>query len=209
MKARSKIIWVGAAIFALAIACIGPPAPPKAPNRICAIFQQYPNWRNDAERSSRRWGIPVPVMMAIMRHESGFKADARPPRTTCCLFLPGPRPSSAYGYSQALDGTWDMYKRKTGNRWADRDDFADAIDFVGWYCHVSYKECGIRKTDARNLYLAYHEGWAGYRRGTYRRKRYLQSYAGQVAATAARYQSQMAACKRPAARSGRSCLWFF
>ncbi len=195
------------ALLLLSAACAGPQVP-KEPNRLCAIFRQHPDWHESADRARRRWGVPIPVMMAILYHESGFRPDARPPRTTCLWVLPGPRPSTAYGYPQALDSTWDLYRRKTGNRRADRDDFADAVDFVGWYCHISHLECGIRKDDARNLYLAYHEGWTGYRRNAYRRKGHVMAAARRVAATAARYETQMTACPQPAARH-RPCLWPF
>ncbi len=199
----------GLALLLLTAACAGAPSAPRDPKNLCGIFRQYPDWHAAADRSRRRWGVPVPVMMAILYHESGFRADAKPPRTSCLWVFPGPRPSSAYGYPQAIDSTWDLYRQKTGNRWADRDDFADAVDFVGWYCHISQLECGISKVDAHHLYLAYHEGWTGYRRGTFRRKGYVVNTARRVAATAARYQRQIPACPRPSLRRKRSCLWPF
>lgn len=196
-------------LILLTAACAGAPSAPRDPNHLCGIFEQYPDWHMAADRSRRRWGVPIPVMMAILYHESGFRAEAKPPRTTCLWVFPGPRPSSAYGYPQAIDSTWDLYRRKTGNRWADRDDFADAVDFVGWYCHISHLENGIPKTNGHHLYLAYHEGWAGYRRGTFRRNRYVLDTARRVAVTAARYQRQISACPAPSLRRKRSCLWPF
>jgi hypothetical protein len=199
----------GLAVLLLIAACAGAPPAPRDPSRLCSIFLEYPDWRAAADRSRRRWGIPIPVMMAILYHESGFRSDARPPRTSCLWIFPGPRPSTAFGYPQALDSTWDLYRRKTGNRGADRDDFADAVDFVGWYCRVSHLECGIPSGNAYHLYLAYHEGWTGYRRGAYRGKGHVLSAARRVAATAQRYRIQMTGCLRPASRNRRPCLWFF
>jgi hypothetical protein len=199
----------GLALLLLTAACAGAPPAPREPNSLRGIFREYPEWHRNADRSRRRWGVPIPVMMAILYHESGFRADARPPRTSCLWVFPGPRPSTAYGYPQALDGTWDLYRRKTGNRGADRDDFADAVDFVGWYCRVSRLECGIPSDNAYHLYLAYHEGWTGYRRGAYRGKRRVLNAARRVSATAARYASQMHDCPRPPLRPRRPCLWPF
>ena len=79
--------------------------------------------------------------------------------------IPLGRQSSALGYSQALDGTWDEYRSATGNRRADRTDIRDATDFVGWYSNKSRERNGIALNDARNLYLAYHDGHTGFARG--------------------------------------------
>jgi hypothetical protein len=148
-------------------------------------------------------------MMAIIHQESRFQAKAKPPRTTCLWIFPGPRPSTAYGYSQALDQTWDKYKQSAGNWGADRDDFADSVDFVGWYCNVSHAKCGIAKNDAYNLYLAYHEGHGGFCRKTYRKKAWLRSVAGKVASSARIYAKQLASCEREFQKRGGCCLWPF
>jgi hypothetical protein len=148
-------------------------------------------------------------MMAIMHQESKYEAKAKPPRTTCLYIFPGPRPSSAFGYSQALDSTWENYKRSTGNRGADRDDFGDSIDFIGWYCNVSHKQCGIAKDDAYSMYLAYHEGQGGFNRKTYRKKTWLKQVASKVNSRAKTYQKQLARCESEFQRRRGCCLWPF
>ena len=45
----------------------------------------------------------------------------------------------------------------------DRDDFDDALDFMGWFISKTYKVNGISKWDAYAQYLNYHEGWGGSR----------------------------------------------
>jgi len=189
-------------------ACIGPRKAPENPDNICKIFRENKKWYKSANASYQRWGTPVPVLMAIMHQESRFKARIKPPRTTCLCIFPGPRPSSAYGYSQALDSTWEKYKRATGNSGADRDDFDDAVDFIGWYCNLSHRKCGIAKNDAYNLYLAYHEGHGGFLRKTYRKKSWLLKVAGKVKRRSRSYQNQMALCEREFRRRG-CCLWPF
>jgi hypothetical protein len=180
-------------------------SPPSDVNNICAIFSEKDGWYDDAADARDEWGSPIPVMMAIMHQESKFKAKAKPPRKKIFGFIPGPRPSNAYGYSQALESTWDEYKRNAGRYGADRDDFGDAIDFIGWYNHQSYKRSGIPKTDANRLYLAYHEGHGGYNRKTYRKKQWLVAVAKKVNRRAATYSQQLRGCEDKLQDDG----WFF
>ena len=109
--------------------------------------------------------------------------------------IPLGRQSSAYGFSQALDGTWEQYQRETGKRRAKRDRIRDASDFIGWYMNKSYERNGIHPSDTRNQYLAYHEGHAGFARGTYNGKSWLLNVADDVDARARLYQAQLASCR--------------
>ena len=178
---------------------------PTKVDNICAIFQEKDDWYEDAAESRDDWNSPIPVMMAIMHQESRFKAKAKPPRRKILGFIPGFRPSNAYGYSQALDSTWDSYKRNAGRYGADRDDFADAIDFIGWYNDQSRRQCGIARDDTYSLYLAFHEGQGGYNRGTYRKKSWLMSVARKVQRRADTYRKQLARCEKELQDDG----WFF
>ena len=182
---------------------------PKDIDNICQIFRQERDWYSSAYKSSEKWRVSIPVLMAIMHQESKFKAEAKPPRTTCLFFFPGPRPSSAYGYAQALDETWEKYRSSTGKWGADRDNFADAIDFIGWYCNLSYSVCGIASNDTYNLYLAYHEGHNGFNRRTYRNRKWLEPVAWKVKRRADRYKSQLASCEGEFERPRPCCLWPF
>ncbi len=177
----------------LLIACTT--APPRNVNDACAIFSEYGDWFPAAKTASRRWNAPLPVLLAIIHQESAFQADAQPPRTWYLGFIPGPRPSSAYGYSQALDGTWEHYMAATGNRDADRDQFDDAVDFIGWYINESAKRNHIARNDAYNQYLAYHEGQGGFAKGSYRQKPWLMKRAQQVRQQADRYRAQLSRCE--------------
>ncbi|WP_240342505.1 transglycosylase SLT domain-containing protein [Methylococcus sp. EFPC2] len=168
--------------------------PPRNTSNLCSIFLEKDDWYGDANSSSRRWGVPVCLIMAIINQESSFVDDAKPARVRF-LGIPLWRPSSAYGYGQAKDETWDWYKSKTGNTGADRDEFADAADFVAWYIHQTSIATGIAPTDSYNQYLAYHEGQGGFRRGSWRAKPWLQGTARKVASVAWRYQKQLDACR--------------
>tara|TARA_R110002096_G_scaffold26138_6_gene80961 strand:+ start:439 stop:1044 length:606 start_codon:yes stop_codon:yes gene_type:complete len=179
-------------------------APPDQVEDACLILEDNGSWWRALRRSERRWGIPPAIQLAILKRESSFNANARPARRRLLGFIPGSRPSSAYGYAQALDGTWDEFQDDTGQPFADRDSFENAVDFVGWYGHLSGERSGIAPTDARALYLAYHEGHGGYNRGSYRSKGWLMQVADTVAADAARYQSQLNRCER---RLNRRRFW--
>ena len=109
--------------------------------------------------------------------------------------LPGPRPTSAFGYGQVLDGTWRDYQRSTQRPGADRDDFGDVTDFIGWYADGVRRRTGIAKDDAYRLYLAYHEGPEGYARGTHNKKAWLLRVARRVETRAATYQRQYDGCR--------------
>ncbi len=179
-------------VFSLA-ACTA--LPPKNSDNICATFREKDDWYTDAQESYKKWGVPISVQMAIMHQESHFVADAQPPRVWLVGIIPWFRPSSAYGYAQVKDETWDDYLDAAGGWTSDRDDFADAADFIGWYCNISHSRLGISKGDAKNLYLAYHEGHSGYKHKSYLKKAWLQRVADKVAYRARLFQSQLGACK--------------
>jgi hypothetical protein len=168
-------------------------APPTNQDDICAVFEQRPAWRDAVNASARKWGAPVPVQMAIIWRESSFRSHVRPPEKTY-LGVPIGHISSAYGFAQAIDGTWEWYREETGNRRADRTRFEDAADFVGWYMAKSWESNGIGMNDAFNQYLAYHEGHAGHRNGSYQAKQWLLEVATRVAEQTVRYRGQLRRC---------------
>jgi len=169
--------------------------PPSDPDDLCSIFRQKRGWYRAAQHSTERWGVPEAVQLAIIHQESRFIAGARPPRTRILWIFPGPRPSSAYGYGQILDGTWEEYRRSVGRSGAERDDFGDVTDFIGWYAESAHRRAGVTKNDAGALYLAYHEGVGGYSRGSHREKPWLGKVARKVSNRAARYQTQYDGCR--------------
>ena len=168
--------------------------PPRNLNDACSIVSQRPSYLKDMKRTERRWDVPVATQMATLYQESKFDADAQTPFRYALGVIPMGRQSTAYGYSQALDGTWDEYRNDSGNRGAKRDNFADATDFMGWYMHDTWEALGIAKHDTRNQYLAYHEGRGGYARGTYNSKAWLLRVASEVATRADMYERQLKAC---------------
>lgn len=171
--------------------------PPKNINNACAIIQEYPGWYYDMLDTYHRWGVPISVQLAIIRKESHFVADARPPMQYTLGFIPSGRASTAYGYAQALDGTWADFQRQTNQPRASRTNFSDASDFVGWYADRVHRKLGIPKSDAYNIYLAYHQGIAAYRRGSYLSQPGIMNYAQLVQNWAFNYAQQLQNCKIP------------
>ena len=188
-------ILLSAAVF-IPAACST--APPPRQENACVILKDNKDWYRAMRKSARKWGAPIGLQMAIVKQESSFKHDAKPERgkRRWLGLLPGKRPSSAYGYAQALDGTWAEYQRDTGKSGADRDEFNDAVDFIGWYVNRSGRMAGIRQHDYRAHYLAYHEGPNGFLRGTHRSKAWLVKTANLVHSNASRYENQIQGCKK-------------
>jgi len=177
--------------------------PPTNPDNLCDIFYEKDGWYEQAKRTEQRWGAPIHVKMAIMRHESAFRHNAKPPRYYFLGFIPWGYISSAEGYPQALDGTWRRYQRENNRRAASRHDFDDSLDFIGWYLHTSKRQIGLSSGDTYSHYLAYHEGQTGFKRGSWKAKPSVQRYAQRVAATANRYESQLSECRAGLENPGR------
>lgn len=184
------------AVCALVAGC-GPRqfSAPRNLDDACALGRERPQYLRAMQRAERRWGVPVHVQMATFHQESRLVGDARPPFRYTLEVIPMGRMSSAFGYSQALDGTWDEYLADTGNRRAQRTNIDDAADFMGWYMTRTRERNGIELTDARNQYLAYHEGHAGFARGSYNAKPWLLGVADRVAARAETYRMQLMSCR--------------
>lgn len=187
------------AIVMLVASCGGGGGSFKAPRDLdnaCAITSERPAYLRAMRDTRRRWGIPIAVQMAAIHQESKFIGDARTPHQYALGIIPIGRQSSAFGYSQALDVTWEEYLAETGKRRARRDDIRDATDFMGWYMDGSARRLGLSRTDAASQYLAYHEGRSGYAAGSYLGKPWLMAVAGKVQQRAQMYQAQLISCGR-------------
>ncbi len=188
------------AVIAVILALGGCASAPSRINNVCAVFEQrdgwFDNWYVAAKQTEREYGVPVPILMATIRKESGFSPRVKPPRTKLLGFIPWKRPSSAYGFSQALDGTWRQYQRETGRYGASRSKFSDAVNFVGWYHAKSNKMNGIELNDAYHLYLAYYFGHTAFSRGEWKSNASMQQVASATTKMAQDYAAQMRNCNQ-------------
>ena len=147
--------------------------PPENPDNICLIFEEKSSWYKAAMKAEKRWKIPPYVLMSFVYQESSFKSDARPEREKLLGFIPWFRPSTAVGYSQALTMTWDDYKDETGNSGANRKNFKDSADFIGWYASKG-----------------------GFKKKSYRKKQWLVKVSDRVQARSTKYQQQYWGCAK-------------
>ena len=185
-------------IFTVSVSLFGcsviNPSVPRNQDNACSILDEHRNWKRYLTRSKRQWGIPIEIQMAVVWKESNFQSRVKPPRKKILWIIPGKRPTSAKGYAQAIDGTWDLYKRNTGKRFVRRTSFKHSTDFIGWYLNRAHEKLKISKTDAYNLYLAYHEGISGYSQKSYKSKTSLKSAANKVQQKATLYKKQLKKC---------------
>ena len=168
----------------------------------CLLFEQKKNWYKATKKSYDKWNTPIALQLAIINQESSFSQFAKPERKKIFGFIPGSRPSTAFGFAQVTNPTWNWYKIKTGNKNASRANFEDITDFIGWYTTQSEKMVGISKKDYYNQYLAYHEGQGGWKNKTYLDKNWLIEVAKNVERNTKMYNNQLSKCEEKLNRKG-------
>ena len=166
---------------------------PKNTQNSCSIFEERYLWYKHAKASYERWGAPIHLQLAFVKKESDFNWLAKPPRKKLFKVIPFKRPSSSFGYSQAVKGTWEQYKKETGNKFATRTRFKDSVDFIGWYTNKTKKILKVSKNDAFKQYIAYHEGWGNYK--NYKNNKKVISLANKVEKQSKIYKKQLSNCR--------------
>ena len=177
--------------FVILSGCIGVP---KNQQDACSIIKEKKSWRSILKKTQRKWGISPGMQLAFIKTESNFRPTARTQRKYFLGLIPSGRISSAYGYSQALDGTWKEYKKSTGNRYHRRSNFAHSTNFIGWYVDKTNRLLGISKSNIYLQYLAYHQGQAGFKTGAYKSKKSLLRVAKKTAYNAKEFNKQLKKC---------------
>ena len=167
---------------------------PKNSVNICEIFNEKYFWYKYANQVEQNWGTPIYIQLAIIKAESDFDWLAKPPRQKLFKIIPFKRPSSSFGYSQAVVGTWEQYKRETNNKLATRARFKDSVDFIGWYINKTNKILKISKRDSYRQYLAYYKGWGDYKK--YKQDKKAIIYTKSVKELANTYRKQLTMCQK-------------
>ena len=167
---------------------------PQNTSNSCSIFNERYLWYKHVKSAEKKWGTPIYVQLAIIKMESDFDWLAKPPRKKLFKVIPFKRPSSSFGYSQAIKGTWEQYKNETGNKLARRTRFKDSVDFIGWYTNKTESILKISKQDAFRQYLAYHEGWGAYK--NYKNNQKVIGLAKKVKNQSDKYKSQLKKCQK-------------
>jgi hypothetical protein len=165
---------------------------PKNTSDSCKIFYEKYFWYKHTKKVEQKWGTPIHIQLAIIKMESNFDWLAKPPRQKLFKIIPFKRPSSSFGYSQAVKGTWEQYKNETGNKLATRARFKDSVDFIGWYTNKSKSILKISLKDAFGQYVAYHEGWGNYK--NYKKNKKVIDLAKKVEKRSNVYKKQLSKC---------------
>ena len=166
---------------------------PKNTSDSCSIFDEKYFWYKHTKKVEKKWGTPIYIQLAIIKMESDFDWLAKPARQKIFKVIPYKRPSSSFGYSQAVKGTWEQYKKETGNNLATRVRFKDSVDFIGWYTNKTESILKISKNDAFKQYLAYHEGWGNFK--NYKKNKKVIKLAKKVEKQSSIYKKQLINCK--------------
>ena len=188
MILKKKILTILLLLFLSACSSV-----PKNTADGCSIFSERYLWYKHAKKTEIQWGTPIYVQLAIIKMESDFDWLAKPERYKLFKIIPYKRPSSSFGYSQAVKGTWKQYKLETNNKYALRSRFKDSVDFIGWYTNKTEKLLKISKKDAFKQYIAYHEGWGAYK--NYKKNQKVISLAKKVEKQSKKYKKQLDNCK--------------
>ena len=167
---------------------------PSSQSNACDLLDHKKSWRRSVNNAKKKWGVSPSLQLAFIKTESNFRARAKTPRKYFLGIIPSGRISSAYGYAQALDGTWDWYKKDSGNRSASRNNFSDSTDFIGWYVNKTQEKLKISRSNVYHQYLAYHQGHAGYASGRYKSSDALKAVARRTANNADLFKKQLGQC---------------
>ena len=168
---------------------------PKYPQNACKIFSEKYFYLKYSRTASKKWGVPISSILAVINKESGFKRFAKPKRKKIFKIIPYKRPSSSLGFSQAVNKTWDLYKKENKKPAALRISFKNSSDFIGWYFWKTNKINKISFSDTRNMYLNYYLGWSAYKNKVYEKDRKAIIFAKSVEKQAKIYKNQLNECK--------------
>ena len=142
------------------------------------------------------YDAPIHIILAFVNKESGFNRWAKPKRSKLFKIIPYKRPSSSFGYSQAVKKTWELYKTETGNALALRARFKDSVMFIGWYINKTHKINNIPLNDSYRHYLNYYLGWGNYSKKAYKTDKKAIIFAKSVQKQSNIYKSQLLECKK-------------
>ena len=166
---------------------------PKNTSDSCSIFSERYFWYKYTKNTEEKWGTPINLQLAIIKMESDFDWLAKPDRQKIFKVIPYKRPSSSFGYSQAVKGTWKQYKEETNNKLATRTRFKDSVDFIGWYTSKTKKLLKIPMKDSFRHYVAYHEGWGNFK--NYKNNKKVIKLAKKVEKQSNIYKKQLFNCR--------------
>ena len=168
---------------------------PKYPQNACKIFSEKYTYLKYSRAASKKWNVPISSILAVINKESGFRRFAKPKRTKLFKIIPYRRPSSSFGFSQAINKTWELYKKENNKPTALRISYRSSSDFVGWYFWKANKINKVSLSNTRDLYLNYYLGFSAYKNKAYRTDKKAIIFAMSVEKHAKVYKNQLRECK--------------
>ena len=168
---------------------------PKYPSNACKIFGEKYFYLKYTRAASKKWGVPISSILAVINKESGFRRFAKPKKLKIFKIIPYRRPSSSLGFSQAVNKTWDLYKKENNKPAALRISYKSSSDFIGWYFWKANKVNKVSLNNTRDLYLNYYLGFSAYKNKAYQTDKKAIIYAKSVEKQAKIYKSQLLECK--------------
>jgi len=190
---NKNLVYFFVSLFFFVVGCS---SVPKYPQNACKIFGENYLWYKSAKKSSETYGAPIHIILAFVNKESGFNRWAKPKRTKLFKIIPYKRPSSSFGYSQAVNKTWELYKTETKNPLALRARFKDSVMFIGWYMNKTKKINKVPLTDSYRQYLNYYLGWGNYSKKVYKSDKKAIIFAKSVQKQSQVYKSQLKECEK-------------
>ena len=162
----------------------------------CSIFSERYLWYKYAKKTENKWGTPIYIQLAIIKMESDFNWLAKPKRQKIFKVIPYKRPSSSFGYSQAVKKTWELYKTEANKPLALRTRFKDSVMFIGWYMKKTNQINKIPLNDSYRQYLNYYLGWGSYANKVYKTDKKSIIYAKNVQKQSKIYKAQLSECQK-------------
>ena len=188
---NKNLIYLTIIIFVTSCSSI-----PKYPQNACKIFGENYLWYKSIKKSSDTYNAPIHIILAFVNKESGFNRWAKPKRTKLFKVIPYKRPSSSFGYSQAVNKTWELYKIETDSPLALRSRFKDSVMFIGWYISKTHKINKVPLNDPYRQYLNYYLGWGSYAKKKYKTDKNSIIFAKKVEKQSKIYKNQLQECKK-------------
>jgi hypothetical protein len=188
---NKNLIYLTIIIFVTSCSSI-----PKYPQNACKIFGENYLWYKSIKKSSDTYNAPIHIILAFVNKESGFNRWAKPKRTKLFKVIPYKRPSSSFGYSQAVNKTWELYKIETDSPLALRSRFKDSVMFIGWYISKTHKINKVPLNDSYRQYLNYYLGWGSYAKKKYKTDKNSIIFAKKVEKQSKIYKNQLQGCKK-------------
>ena len=188
-----KVIVLVCAALVLNSCSLPTRVPASYQKNFCKMMEANSGWFRQLMKVRKKTESHPWVVMAIIHQESRFDPHAVPKGTKRAN---EESHQGAYGYAQAIKTTWDAFRKQTGNLDAERSNFKDATEFIGWYNDISHNQLGIDLRNTHDLYLAYHEGHGGFSQKTYRKpsNKWVVAVAKKVAKQSERYRKQFRGC---------------